>query len=466
MAAPNIPSGGNPPASPAALTPQDIANQAQQTLQEITAAVTRVGATLPPQVKDLVAATAALKGATLALGGSLQLLGKIASEGKETLTTLDEAQVELSKTIGSETPAALKTATEAFKDFNSATKLLGISFNQIRDSIKETNAQFKFTGIDAALGANGLKQLSLEIAKNANVLEESKLVDGVKTFSLQTSLSTKEAKLFTDQLIETAFKVGLPREALLNLSNDLLSSGVAFGQSKQQIEDLTFKTEAFGRALGTSGQAVKGQLESLQTIRGRVGFIQRLEPIAGRLGIALPISKLLSDDPAEQQEAISQVLSGFSQAYREQSGAGQRRAIFLATRQAFQSLPARAIQTALESGVDIRDAMKQLTEARRTAEAGISDNTRRTFATFSKKFDEFINALKFTAGQQQLKLLNSILGAITGTNGNTKKTNTELENLNENIGTLATAAVDAANAAANAVENQFPPPSIVTGKQF
>ena len=124
----------------------------------------------------------------------------------------------------------------------------------------------------------------------------------------------------------------------LNLSNDLLSSGVAFGQSKQQIEDLTFKTEAFGRALGTSGQAVKGQLESLQTIRGRVGFIQRLEPIAGRLGIALPISKLLSDDPAEQQEAISQVLSGFSQAYREQSGAGQRRAIFLATRQAFQSL--------------------------------------------------------------------------------------------------------------------------------
>ena len=325
--------------------------------------------------------------------------------------------------------------------------MLGISFDQITSAVGGTNAAFKLTGIDSQLGVQGLKNLSLQIAENANVIESSKLIDFTKSLALQTRLGAQDAKLYGEQLIETAVRLGLPKAELLNLSQELLKTGVAFGSSSQQIEDLTFRSEALGRALGTTGTAVQRQLSGMMTIGQRQQLASRLSTIGSMVGARVDISKLLSADPEVQQAGITDALRSFSEQYQRIGTPARKRALFFALSKTLQ-LPAQAVQTALESGVDVNAALEKLAEARRNSEQGISDRTRQIFTKMTTRLDQLVESLRMQAGVAQLEVLRELTSKLSG---NSDKNLSLLGALNNNLTASTKATAEASSQAAKPV---------------
>ena len=246
-------------------------------------------------------------------------------------------------------------------------------------------------------------------------------------------MDTDTARKFGEQLVETAVQVGLPREALLNLSRDLLNSGVIFGSSGAQIEQLTFRTEAFGRALGTTGAAIRGQLEGMTTISQRQQLAARLSQIGAMVGARVDIAKLMSADPAVQQEGIQETLQSFSAQYNQLDSPVRKRALFMALSRSLR-LPAQAVQAALERGVSVSDSLDKLNQERSKAEAGISEQTRDVFTTMTKRLNELVNGLKLQAGEAQLEALNEAIVTLTGQSKKTGDTLTNLEGTLKNLG--------------------------------
>lgn len=376
-----------------------------------------------------VVETAKLKAALLAIESSQKLLNVVFKEGVGALNTLETAQLELTKQLGEEAPAALNVAKTAFHDFNNSARQLGLTFDSVRVAVGATNAALKFTPIEAAEGAAGLQLLARSVAENANVFESTKLVDIIKGFTLQTKAGADSSRLFSEQLIETAVRAGLPRESLVGLSQQLLNTGVAFGSTLGDIQRLTFQTEAFGRALGTTGDAIRGQLSDMMTIGQRQQLAARLSQIGTMVGARVDISKLLSADPTVQQEGIREALQSFSQQYQQFAAPEQRRALFLALSRTLR-LPARAIQTALESGADVSGALDKLAEKRAESEAGISEQTRIRFTKLTQRINELINAMRLQAGEAQLEVLRTTTNKLVN-NSNTG--NELLEDLNDNM---------------------------------
>ena len=112
-----------------------------------------------------------------------------------------------------------------------------------------------------------------------------------------------DAQMMGEQLVETAFQAGLPVDTLLKLNQSLLNSNVVFGSSTEDMRKLALQTEAFGRSMGTTGEAVSKQLSSLLTIQGRTQFAGRLSQIASQVGADIDI-RATGSDPVEQKGVL------------------------------------------------------------------------------------------------------------------------------------------------------------------
>ena len=382
-------------------------------------------------LKDLAVQSVKLEAATRAITLGQNALNTVFKNATGTVKTLEDAQVSLAATIGQQAVPAVEKAKDVFKELNLAVS--GVSFDQITQALGSVRQQFNLTAIATDLGKGGLDELAKSIALNANVIESSKLAEFTKTLAFQNNMATDTARKFGEQLVETAVQVGLPREALLNLSRDLLNSGVIFGSSGAQIEQLTFRTEAFGRALGTTGAAIRGQLEGMTTISQRQQLAARLSQIGAMVGARVDIAKLMSADPAVQQEGIQETLQSFSAQYNQLDSPVRKRALFMALSRSL-SLPAQAVQAALERGVSVSDSLDKLNEERSKAEAGISEQTRDVFTTMTKRLNELVNGLKLQAGEAQLKALNETLGILTGETKKTGDVLSDIEGTLKNLG--------------------------------
>ena len=357
-----------------------------------------------------------LKGVDLALGA----VGR--TQAAATLKELQGIQIDLAKSIGDQAAPALERIKKTFEDVNSASRNLGIGQADIAKAFGTTTESFKFTGLAA-------ETVARSIAANSKVIEESKLISFTKDFGLQAGLAATQAAKLGERLTATAIKAGLPRDELLKLSQGLLNSGVVFGSSISQIESLTTRTTAFGRALGTTGDAIRTQLGAMMTIGDRQQLAARLSQIGSMVGAQVDVAKLMSADPAEQEEALRQTLSSFSQQFQQLQSPAQKRALMLALSKTLR-LPAQAIQTALTKGVDISKAVEDVNKAREASQKGIDDGLRRQFRTTEEALNQFVAVLKQQRGLIQMEALNMAVAKI---GGSTDKNAKSIDKLDENM---------------------------------
>lgn len=333
-----------------------------------------------------------------------------AGEGVQALDDLEKMQVALNKTLGVDGTEATLKISDAFVELNKS--MLGLqetniqgAFEGIRKSFALTNKEIvKQAGSTADLKI-AMDKASKSIAKNSNVIDQSKLVDFTNKFTFQTNNAVGTAEQLGEKLVGLAYRLGLPNEQLLNLGQNMLSTGNYFGETNEKIEEATLKATAFGRALGTTGDVVNKQLESMQTISGRQQLAARLSQIGSMVGVDIDISKLMSADPDEQRQGLRDALRKFSSSSKNLTAA-QKRALSLTLSKALPAFGREAIQTALVRGVDIEAAQEQIDAARKDAEKGaITDRMRREAATTQDKRTQYLAARQREAGRAQLAVI-------------------------------------------------------------
>jgi hypothetical protein len=334
-----------------------------------------------------------------------------AGEGVQALDDLERMQVALNKTLGVDGTEATIKISEAFEDLNK--KMLGLqetniqgAFEGIRKSFALTNKEiFKQAGSTVKL-KKAMDEASKSIAKNSNVIDQSKLVDFTNKFTFQTENAVNKSEKFGEKLVGLAYRLGLPNEQLLTLGQNMLSTGNYFGETNDKIEEATLKATEFGRALGTTGDVVNKQLESMQTISGRQQLAARLSQIGSMVGVDIDISKLMSADPDEQRQGLRDALRKFSSSSKNLTAA-QKRALSLTLSKALPAFGREAIQTALVRGVDIEAAQAQIDAARKDAaeKGAITDRMRREAATTQDKRTQYLAARQREAGRAQLAVI-------------------------------------------------------------
>lgn len=341
---------------------------------------------------------------------AFETLKNKAGEGVQALDDLEKMQVALNKTLGVDGTEATLKISDAFVELNKS--MLGLqetniqgAFEGIRKSFALTNKEIvKQAGSTADLKI-AMDKASKSIAKNSNVIDQSKLVDFTNKFTFQTNNAVGTAEQLGEKLVGLAYRLGLPNEQLLNLGQNMLSTGNYFGETNEKIEEATLKATAFGRALGTTGDVVNKQLESMQTISGRQQLAARLSQIGSMVGVDIDISKLMSADPDEQRQGLRDALRKFSSSSKNLTAA-QKRALSLTLSKALPAFGREAIQTALVRGVDIEAAQEQIDAARKDAEKGaITDRMRREAATTQDKRTQYLAARQREAGRAQLAVI-------------------------------------------------------------
>ena len=332
-----------------------------------------------------------------------------AGEGVQALNDLEKMQAALNKTLGVDGTEATIKISDAFEKLNK--KMLGLQETNVQGAFEGIRKSFALTNkeiVKQAGSAGNLKAtmdgVAKSISKNSNVIDQSKLVEFTQKFTFQTNNAVDSAEKFGERLVGLAYRLGLPNEQLLNLGQNMLSTGNYFGETNSKIEEATLKATAFGRALGTTGDVVNKQLESMQTISGRQQLAARLSQIGGMVGVDVDISKLMSADPDEQKQGLRDALRKFSSSSKNLTPA-QKRALSLTLSKTLPAFGREAIQTALTRGVDIDEAQKAI-DARKAVKKGpITDEMRKEAATTQDKKTQYIAARQRAAGQAQLSVI-------------------------------------------------------------
>jgi hypothetical protein len=341
---------------------------------------------------------------------SFEFLNNRLGEGFEELNKLQTMQAALNKTLGKDGFDAVNNISDAFVKLNQAMR--GIeeaniqgAFEGIRKSFALTNKEIVEQAGSTAKLKKAMDEASKSIAKNSNVIDQSKLVDFTNKFTFQTNSAVDTSEKFGERLVGLAYRLGLPNEQLLTLGQNMLSTGNYFGEINGKIEEATLKATAFGRALGTTGDVVNKQLASMQTISGRQQLAARLSQIGSMVGVDIDISKLMSADPDEQRQGLRDALRKFSSSSKNLTAA-QQRALSLSLSTALPSFGREAIQTALVRGVDIEDAQKKIDAAKDDVKKGaITEEMRRRATTFEKMRAQFIAAERRPVANKQLEAI-------------------------------------------------------------
>lgn len=353
--------------------------------------------------------TAAVRTELVLLTKGYGFYNSVLKEAATVQKELDTTLVDFNKTIGDGAPAALDKAVKAFQDFNFK---YGLTGKEINDTFLQINKSFALTGLSS-------KDVAEQVAQNSKVIGSKEMTDYIKTFALQAQTSMKQteksAQKMGEQFVVAARKVGLPNDELLKLSQGLLTSGVAFGRTKEQLEELTIKSEAFGRALGGSGSLIQEQLGSMRTIQGRLTKFANLQRIAAVIGAEVD-SRILSSDPVEQEEGLKQTFINISEAYKGITDPAQRNAFGLAF-QSGQGLSMTQSQTVLER--DFREILaknegdlKKALEKAKKAE-GISDEDRFAAATTEQQKEALRAKLEQKAAFAQMGVFGEETAAAT-----------------------------------------------------
>jgi len=321
---------------------------------------------------------------------------------KTYLTDVETAQKSFNQTIGIEGAAALNKAKDAFIELNRNVEKGGFDFKNFTDTYKDFIAATRFAPV-GKFGDNFV-EVSKKIAESSQVIDKSKLISFTKEVGLQMGTTATDAQMMGEQLVEMAYQAGLPTDTLLKLNQSLLNSNVVFGSSTEDMRKLAVQTEAFGRSMGTTGEAVSKQLSSLLTIQGRTQFAGRLSQIASQVGADVDIRAIMSSDPAEQERGIRASLQSFSRAYQKLQTPAQKRALGLVLQRAY-NLPADAVRTALTQGLNTESALRKFEQARKAAAGGIRDETKRAFVTLKESIDGMKKAFQLQAGEAQLKAI-------------------------------------------------------------
>ena len=345
---------------------------------------------------------------------AFETLKSKAGEGLQALDDLEKMQVALNKTLGVDGTAATIKISEAFEALNK--KMLGLQETNIQGAFEGIRKSFALTNKEIVKQAGGAEKLKTtmdsvakSISKNSNVIDQSKLVGFTQKFTFQTNTAVGSAEKFGEKLVGLAYRLGLPNEQLLNLGQSMLSTGNYFGETNDKIEEATLKATAFGRALGTTGDVVNKQLESMQTISGRQQLAARLSQIGGMVGVDVDISKLMSADPDEQRQGLRDALRKFSSSSKNLTPA-QKKALSFTLSKSLPSFGREAIQTALTRGVDIEQAKKEIDEKNAVKEDPITDKMRKQAATTKDKRTLYLAARQREAGNAQLKLITKSAG--------------------------------------------------------
>lgn len=332
-----------------------------------------------------------------------------AGEGVQALNDLEKMQAVLNKTLGVDGTEATIKISNAFEKLNK--EMLGLQETNIQGAFEGIRKSFALTNkeiVKQAGSADNLKAtmdgVAKSISKNSNVIDQSKLVEFTQKFTFQTNNAVDSAENFGERLVGLAYRLGLPNEQLLNLGQNMLSTGNYFGETNSKIEEATLKATAFGRALGTTGDVVNKQLESMQTISGRQQLAARLSQIGGMVGVDVDISKLMSADPDEQKQGLRDALRKFSSSSKNLTPA-QKRALSLTLSKTLPAFGREAIQTALTRGVDIEDAQKAIDAQKAVKKGPITDEMRKKAATTQDKKTQYIAARQREAGNAQLGIL-------------------------------------------------------------
>lgn len=338
------------------------------------------------------------------LTAGYEVYNKVLSEAATVQKDLDTTLVDFNKTIGDGAPDALDKAVKAFEKFNFQ---YGLTRKEVTDTYLEINKSFALTGLSS-------EKVAEKIAQNSKVIGSKETTDYIKTFALQAKTSMGQAEdavqKMSEQFVVAARKVGLPNDELLKLSQGLLTSGVAFGRTKEQLEELTIKSEAFGRALGGSGSLIQEQLGSMRTIQGRLTKSANLQRIAALVGAEVD-PKILSSDPVEQEEGLKQTFINISEAYKGITDPGQKNAFALAFQSA-SGLSTTQAQTVLESDLKgtIGANQEKLEEALK-GKKEISDADRFGAATTEQRKEALRAQLEQKAAFAQM----GVFGAQTAT---------------------------------------------------
>lgn len=363
--------------------------------------------------------TAAARAELFVLTKGYETYNSALKEAATVQKELDTTLVDFNKTIGEGAPDALDKAVKAFQDFNFK---YGLTGKEINDTFLQINKNFALTGLSS-------DEVAKKVAQNSKVIGSKEMTDYIKTFALQAKTSMqqteKSAQKMGEQFVVAARKVGLPNDELLKLSQGLLTSGVAFGRTKEQLEELTIKSEAFGRALGGSGSLIQEQLGSMRTIQGRLTKFANLQRIAAVIGAEVD-SRILSSDPVEQEEGLKQTFINISEAYKGITDPGQKNAFALAF-QSGQGLSMTQSQTVLER--DFReilaknegDLKKALEKAKKAG--GISDAERLAAATTEQQKEALRAQLEQKAAFAQMGIFGRFNGETASATKNLKAMN-------------------------------------------
>ena len=362
-------------------------------------------------LKKALPATVRFRTEQFLINTAFDTLKSKAGEGVQALNDLEKMQAALNKTLGVDGTEATIKISDAFEELNK--KMLGLQETNVQDAFEGIRKSFALTNkeiVKQAGSAGNLKAtmdgVAKSISKNSNVIDQSKLVEFTQKFTFQTNNAVDSAENFGERLVGLAYRLGLPNEQLLNLGQSMLSTGNYFGETNDKIEEATLKATAFGRALGTTGDVVNKQLESMQTISGRQQLAARLSQIGGMVGVDVDISKLMSADPDEQKQGLRDALRKFSSSSKNLTPA-QKRALSLTLSKTLPAFGREAIQTALTRGVDIDQAKKIIDAAKAEVdkEGPITDDMRKKAATTQDKKTQYIAARQREAGNAQFKII-------------------------------------------------------------
>jgi hypothetical protein len=258
--------------------------------------------------KELVDAAKAMAGPTVELAKIKAIetaFDKIDTlDLKSKTAELQEYNIALKKAFGKDAEADFNAVFKNFAELNSRTRLLGVNLENVKKIQQDVREAFLFTGQDSEVAARRLQELSNVVGADAT--------PQIKTLALNLGLTNQETLKYAQNLIRTGQAIGVGTRGITDLSAKLVSSGVAFGYSREYIKDLAVQSDVFARSIGSTGDKFVGAFGKMSTIQERTNLLGKLTTLGGRIGaIPMDLFKITSADPKEQLQAIASTFKTF-----------------------------------------------------------------------------------------------------------------------------------------------------------
>jgi hypothetical protein len=231
---------------------------------------------------------------------------------KSKTAELQEYNIALKKAFGKDAEADFNAVFKNFAELNSRTRLLGVNLENVKKIQKDVREAFLFTGQDSEVAARRLQELSNVVGADAT--------PQIKTLALNLGLTNQETLKYAQNLIRTGQAIGVGTRGITDLSAKLISSGVAFGYSREYIKDLAVQSDVFARSIGSTGDKFVGAFGKMSTIQERTNLLGKLTTLGGRIGaIPMDLFKITSADPMEQLQAVASTFKTFRAEFKNLS---------------------------------------------------------------------------------------------------------------------------------------------------